>query len=114
MTWSALPAVEPELLTVALERILQELTAPETRRVAERLPVPQMQARIAHVVQEFHQAPSCGANEAGCLQVTLELAVMQQRCLALVGNSVSMRVPHRCPLRAIREPVCPSGWQNPL
>jgi hypothetical protein len=50
ITWSALPAVEHELLTVAIERILQEPTAPETRRVAEQLPAPQMQARIAHVV----------------------------------------------------------------
>ena len=114
MTWSALPAVEHKLLTVALERILQEPTAPETRRVAEQLPAPQRQARRAHVVQEFHQAPACGANEAGYLQVTPELAVVQQRYLALVGHSVSMRVPPRCPLRAIREPVCPSGWQDPL
>jgi hypothetical protein len=114
MPWSALPAVEHALLTVALERILQEPTAPETRRVAEQLPAPQKQARLAHVVQEFHQDSSCGANEAGYLQVTLGLAVIQQRYLALVGHSVSMRVPNRCPLRAIREPVCPSGWQAPL
>jgi|SRR5215510_13551686 len=33
-------AVEHELLTVAIERILPEPTAPETRRVAEQLPAP--------------------------------------------------------------------------
>jgi hypothetical protein len=81
-------AVEHELLTVAIERILQEPTAPETRRVAEQLAAPQMQGLIAHLVQEFHQDTSFGANEAGYLQVTLEPAVIQQRFLELVGQSV--------------------------
>ena len=38
-----------------IERILQETTAPETRRVADKTPEPQMKAFIAHLVQEFHQ-----------------------------------------------------------
>ena len=81
-------AVEHQLLTVDIERILQATTAPETRRVAEKTPAPQMQALIAHLVQEFHQDASFGANEAGYLQVTLEPAVIAQRFLALVGKSI--------------------------
>jgi hypothetical protein len=81
-------AVEHELLTVAIERILQEKTAPETRRVADQLPAPQLQALITNLVQEFHQDTSFGANEAGYLQVTLEPAVIEQTFLELVGNGV--------------------------
>jgi hypothetical protein len=82
-------AVEHELLTVAIERILQATTAPETRRVADQLPAPQMQRLIANLVQEFHQDTSFGANEEGYLQVTLEPAVIQQRFLELVGKESS-------------------------
>ena len=81
-------AVEQELLTVEIECILQEMTAPETRRVADQIPAPQMQALIANLVQEFHQDTSFGANEAGYLRVTLEPTVIEQRFLALVGKSV--------------------------
>ena len=81
-------AVEHELLTVVIERILQETPAPETRRVAEKTPEPQMQALIATLVQEFHQDTSFGANEEGYLKVTLEPAVIEQRFLELVGKEV--------------------------
>ena len=81
-------AVEHQLLTVDIERILQATTAPETRRVADQIPAPQMQALIANLVQEFHQDTSFGANEAGYLKVTLEPAVIQQRFLELVGKRV--------------------------
>jgi len=81
-------AVEHELLTVAIERILQETTAPETRRVADQIPAPQMQALIANLVQEFHQDTSFGVNEEGYLKVTLEPAGIQQRFLELVGKRV--------------------------
>ena len=73
---------------MAIERILQDTTAPETRRVAEKTPAPQMQALIATLVQEFHQDASFGANEAGYLKVTLEPAVIEQRFLELVGKRV--------------------------
>src|SRR5262249_21783726 len=43
-------AVECERLTIAIEHVLQETTALETRRVADQMPAPQMQALIAHVV----------------------------------------------------------------
>jgi len=39
---------------------LQETTAPETRRVADQTPEPQMKALIATLVQAFHQAPFSG------------------------------------------------------
>ena len=81
-------AVEHQLLTVEIERILQATTAPETRRVADTTPAPQLQALIAHLVQEFHQDTSFGANEAGYLRVTLEPAVIEQRFLELVRKSV--------------------------
>ena len=81
-------AVEHQLLTVEIERILQATTAPETRKVAEKTPAPQMQALIANLAQEFHQDTSFGANEAGYLQVILEPAVIEQRFLALVGRRV--------------------------
>jgi hypothetical protein len=81
-------AVEQELLTVAIECILQETTVPETRRVVDQTPASQMQALIATLVQEFHQDTSFGANEAGYLKVTLEPAVIQQRFLGLVGHRV--------------------------
>ena len=81
-------AVEHELLTVEIERILQETTAPETRRVAEKTPEPQMKALVANLAQEFHQDTSFGANEAGYLQVILEPAVIEQRFMALVGHGV--------------------------
>ena len=81
-------AVEHELLTVAIERILQETTAPETRRMAEKTPEPQLKALIATLAQEFHQDASFGANEAGYLQVILEPAVIEQRFLELVGRGV--------------------------
>jgi len=81
-------AVEHQLLTVDIERILQVTTAPETRRVADQMPAPQMQGLIATLVQEFHQDTSFGANEAGYLRVTLEPAVIEQRFLELVRNSV--------------------------
>src|SRR5918912_2299216 len=61
-------AVEHELITVAIERILQETTAPETRRMAEKTPAPQLKALIATLAQEFHQDASFGANEAGYLK----------------------------------------------
>ena len=99
-------AVEDELLTGAIERILQETTVPETRRVADQIPALQMRALIAHLVQEFHQDTSFGANEAGYLKVTLDPAVIQQRFLELVGKRGSSRVPTICPLRDIREPGC--------
>ena len=81
-------AVEHQLLTVDIERILQATTAPETRRVADQIPTPQMQGLIATLVQEFHQDTSFGANEAGYLKGVLEPAVIEQRFLELVGNSV--------------------------
>ena len=81
-------AVEHELLTAEIQRILQETTAPETRRAAEQTPAPQMQALIANLAQEFHQDTSFGANEAGFLRVTLEPGVIQQRFLELVGKGV--------------------------
>src|SRR5262249_59868237 len=81
-------AVEHELLTVAIERILQEPTAPETRREADQTPEPQMKALVANLAQEFHQDTSFGANEAGYLKVVLEPAVIEQRFLALVGRGV--------------------------
>jgi hypothetical protein len=81
-------AVEHELLTVEIERILQETTAPETRGVADQIPAPQMQALIANLIQAFHQDTSFGANEAGYLKVTLEPAVIEQRFLELVGKGV--------------------------
>ena len=81
-------AVEHQLLTVDIERMLQETTVPETRRVADQTPEPQMKALIATLVQEFHQDASFGANEAGYLKVTLEPAVVEQRFLELVGKSV--------------------------
>jgi hypothetical protein len=81
-------AVEHQLLTVDIERILQETTAPETRRVADQTPEPQMKALIATLVQAFHQDASFGANEAGYLKVTLESAVIEQRFLELVGKRV--------------------------
>jgi hypothetical protein len=81
-------AVEQELLTGAIECILQETTVPETRRVVDQTPASQMQALIATLVQEFHQDTSFGANEAGYLKVTLEPAVIQQRFLGLVGHRV--------------------------
>src|SRR3989442_11195354 len=81
-------AVERQLLTVEIERILQETTAPETRRVAEKTPEPQLKALIATLVQEFHQDTSFGPNEAGYLKVTLEPAIIEQKFLALVGPGV--------------------------
>jgi hypothetical protein len=81
-------AVEHELLTVEIERILQETTAPETRGVADQIPAPQMQALIANLIQAFHQDTSFGANEEGYLKVTLEPAVIEQRFLELVGKGV--------------------------
>jgi hypothetical protein len=81
-------AVEHELLTVVIERILQETPAPETRRVGNQTPVPQMKALIANLVQEFHQDTSFGANEEGYLKVTLEPVVIEQRFLELVGKEV--------------------------
>jgi hypothetical protein len=81
-------AVEHQLLTVDIERILQATTAPETRRVADQIPALQMQGLIATLVQEFHQDTSFGANAAGYLRVTLEPTVIEQRFLELVGTSV--------------------------
>ena len=81
-------AVEHQLLTVDIARILQATTAPETRRMADQMPAPQMQGLIATLVQEFHQDTSFGANEAGYLRVTLEPTIIEQRFLELVGKSV--------------------------
>ena len=81
-------AVEHELLTVAIERILQATTAPETRRVAEKTPEPRLKVLIANLAQEFHQDASFGANEAGYLTVILEPALIEQRFLALVRHGV--------------------------
>src|SRR5215510_13800540 len=81
-------AVEHELLTVEIQRILQETTAPETRGVADQFPAPQMQALIANLIQAFHQDTSFGANEEVYLKVTLEPAVIEQRFLELVGKRV--------------------------
>jgi len=81
-------AVEHQLLTVDIERMLQETTVPATRRVADQTPEPQMKALIATLVQEFHQDASFGANEAGYMKVTLEPAVIEQRFLELVRKSV--------------------------
>ena len=82
-------AVEHQLLTVDIARILQATTAPETRRVADQMPAPQMQGLIATLVQEFHQDTSFGANEEGYLQVTLEPTVIQRKFLELVGKELS-------------------------
>ena len=76
-------AVERQLLTVEIERIFQATTAPETRRVAEKTPEPQMKALVANLAQEFHQDASFGANEEGYMKVVLEPAVIEQRFLAL-------------------------------
>jgi hypothetical protein len=81
-------AVEHQLLTVEIERILQETTAPETRRVAEKTPEPQMQALVTNLAQEFHQDTSFGANEEGYLKVILKPAIIEQRFLELVEHGV--------------------------
>jgi hypothetical protein len=81
-------AVEYQLLTVEIERILQATTAPETRRVADKTPAPQMQALITNLAQEFHQDTSFGANDEGYMKVILEPAVIEQRFLELVGHGV--------------------------
>ena len=81
-------AVERQLLTVEIERILQATTAPETRRAADQTPAPQLKALIAHLAQEFHQDASFGATEAGYLKVILEPAIIAQRFLALVEPGV--------------------------
>jgi len=81
-------AVEHQMLTVEIERILQATTAPEMRRVAEKTPEPQIKALVANLAQEFHQDTSFGANEAGYLKVIIEPAVIEQRFLALVGRGV--------------------------
>ena len=47
-----------------------------------------MKALIANLVQAFHQDTSFRANKAGYLKVTLEPAVIEQRFLELLGNSV--------------------------
>src|SRR5437660_3304539 len=60
-------AVEHQLLTVEIARILQVTTAPETRRVADNAPDLRMQALIATLAQEFHQDTSFGANDEGYL-----------------------------------------------
>jgi hypothetical protein len=81
-------AVEHQLLSVEIERILQETTAPETRSVADRTPEPQMKALVANLAQEFHQDTSFGANDEGYLKVVLEPAVIEQRFLELVEHGV--------------------------
>ena len=81
-------AVEHEMLIAEIQRLLQETTAPETRRAADQTPAPQMQALIANLAQEFHQDSSFGANEEGFLKVTLEPEVIRQRFLELVGQGV--------------------------
>jgi hypothetical protein len=81
-------AVEHDLLRVAIAHVLQEPTDPGTRRVVEKTPAPELQALIAHLVQEFHQDASFAADEAGYLQVSLDPAVIQQRFVELVENRV--------------------------
>src|SRR5438094_4027299 len=81
-------AVEHQLLTVDIERILQETTAPETRRVADQTPEPQMKALIAHLAQELQHDASFGANEAGYLEVRLEASVVGRRFWGVVGMRV--------------------------
>src|SRR5262249_27133744 len=81
-------AVEHQLLSVEIERILQETTAPETRSVAAQTTAPQMKPPVANLAQEFPQDPSFRASEAGYLRVVLEPAVIEQRFLELVGRGV--------------------------
>jgi hypothetical protein len=81
-------AVEQELLRVEIEHVLQEPTAPGTRRVAEKTPEPELQALITNLVQEFHQDSSFDADEVGYLKVSLDPAVIQQRFLELAEQRV--------------------------
>jgi len=80
--------VEHQLLTVDIERILQDTTAPETRRWPIRLLSPRCRPSCAPGPGVPPRTPLSVCNEAGYLKVTLEPAVIEQRFLALVGKSV--------------------------
>lgn len=72
-----------ERLTAEIEHILEETTESRTRRALDQMPEPQLEALITHLVEEFDQDASFGADEAGYLTVTLEPTVIRQRFLEL-------------------------------
>ncbi len=72
-----------ERLTAEIERILKQTTEPRTRCAIDHTPDAELKALTAHLVQEFDQDTSFGADEAGYLTVTLEPTVIQQRFLTL-------------------------------
>ena len=72
-----------ERLTAEIEHILEEATESRTRRALDQMPETQLEAIITHLVEEFDQDASFGADEAGYLTVTLEPAVIQRRFLEL-------------------------------
>ena len=79
-------AVEQEMLTEEIERILKETTHEATRRAADATSQPQLKELITGLAQEFHQESSFGADEDGGLKVTLGPELIEQKFLERVAG----------------------------
>ncbi len=79
-------AVEKELLTAEVERILKEGTEASTRCGIEGISPPEVNELIAGLVKEFHLESSFSTDEDGHLRVMLEAAVVRNRMRELVSD----------------------------
>ena len=80
-------AVEQEMLTVEVERILKETTDPATRKMADNTPGPMLRELIASLAQEAHQQESSfGVDEEGYLKVTLEADHIRHKFVEMAGK----------------------------
>ena len=86
-------AVEQEMLTTEIGRILEETADPATREAADNTPEPDLKELISNLAEELHQESSFSADEEGYLRVALETDHIQRKFVELVGQSVLLGSP---------------------
>jgi hypothetical protein len=71
--------LEEEILAHEIPRLLKEGEDVEVHQTVGELSACRMQELVDMLVKEFHRESSFGSDEEGCVKVTLEPAVVQQR-----------------------------------
>ena len=79
-------AVEREMLTTEIERILKETADPATRKSADDTPDSRLKELIVNLAEDLHQESSFSADEEGYLKVALEADHIRRKFVEMAGN----------------------------